>query len=115
MNPAYNLTVAQKENAVELSDEQDRKRALYTDGRKVQKSTNDSFREVSAKWDGDRLVATEDGPHNGKIERILSPADGGAQLYETFRLMDSKSNMTLVVRYVFDRVQGPEHSQTDKQ
>jgi len=105
MNPSYSLTVAQKENEVELSDEQDRRRALYTDGRKVQKSTNDAFREVAASWDGDRLVSTEEGPHNGKIERVLSPADGGAQLYETFRMLDSKSNTTLVVRYVFDRVQ----------
>ncbi|HMD30664.1 MAG TPA: hypothetical protein VKG84_02060 [Candidatus Acidoferrales bacterium] len=104
LNPSYSLVVVPKENEVELSDEQDRKRAIYTDGRKVQKATSDSFRELDAKWDGDRLVTTEDGPHNGKIERILAPADGGAQLYETFRVVDSKSNATLVVRYVFDRV-----------
>src|SRR5277367_231295 len=105
MNPSYSLMVVPKANEVEMSDEQDRKRAMYTDGRKVEKSTSDAFREVTAKWDGDRLVATEDGPKKGTIERILSPADGGAQLYETFRVLDTKSNTTLTVRYVFDRVQ----------
>ena len=29
------------------------------------------------------------------------------QLYETFRVKDSHSNTTLVVRYVFDRVMPP--------
>jgi hypothetical protein len=107
MNPSYSLTVAQKENEVEMNDEQDRKRAFFTDGRKLQKSAGDAYHEIPARWDDDRLISTEEGPHNGKIERILSPADGGAQLYETFRMKDSKSNTTLVVRYVFDRVGPP--------
>jgi len=110
MNPSYNLTVTdkKKDNEVELYDEQDRKRAVYTDGRKVQKSASDAARDVAGKWDGDRLVATEDGPHKGSIERILSPMDGGEQLYETFKMLDSKGNATVTVRYVYDRVQGQE-------
>ena len=103
MNPSFNLTVTQKENEVELNDEQDRKRALFTDGRKLQSSNSDTYKETAARWDGDRLVATEDGPHKGKIERILAYSDGGSVLIETFRLLDSKSNPTVVVRYVFDR------------
>jgi hypothetical protein len=110
MNPSYTLTVAQKENEVEMNDEQDRKRAFFTDGRKLQKSTGDTYHEIAAKWDDDRLISTEDGPHNGKIERVLSPAEGGARLYETFLMKDSKSNTTLVVRYVFDRVGPPPQS-----
>jgi len=107
MNPSYSLKIVQKENEVEMNDEQDRKRAFFTDGRKVEKPKDDTFHEIDAKWDDDRLVSTEDGPKNGKIERVLDPADGGMQLYETFRMKDSKSNTTLVVRYVFDRVMPP--------
>ena len=107
MNPSYSLKIAQKENEVELNDEQDRKRALFTDGRKLEKPKDDTYHEIAAKWDDDRLVTTEDGPKNGKIERVLDPADSGMQLYETFRVKDSHSNTTLVVRYVFDRVMPP--------
>src|SRR5208282_5728832 len=105
--PSYSLKIVQKENEVEMNDEQDRKRALFTDGRKLEKPKDDTYHEIAAKWDDDRLVATEDGPHNGKIERVLDPADGGMQLYQTFRVKDSHSNSTLVVRYVFDRVMPP--------
>jgi len=104
MNPSYALTVAQKDsNEVELDDEQGRKRALFTDGRKLQSGGSDVYREVAAKWDGDRLVTTEDGPQKNKIERILAYSEGGAVLMETFRILDNKSNPTLTVRYVFDR------------
>jgi len=105
VNPSYSLSVVPKQNEVDLSDEQDRKRSIYTDGRKIQKSTSDAARDVIGKWDGDRLVATEDGPHKGTIERVLTPAGGGEQLYETFRMLDSKGNVTVTVRYVFDRVE----------
>ncbi|HKO05205.1 MAG TPA: hypothetical protein VJW51_10670 [Candidatus Acidoferrales bacterium] len=107
MNPSYSLTVAQKENQVEMNDEQDRKRVFFTDGRKPGKATSDTYHEITAKWDDDRLVSTEEGPRSGKIERILTPADGGMQLYETFRMTDSHSNPTVVVRYVFNRVMPP--------
>jgi hypothetical protein len=108
MNPSYSLKIAQKENEVEMNDEQDRKRAFFTDGRKVEKPKDDTFHEIDARWDDDRLVSTEDGPKNGKIERVLDPAENGMQLYETFRMKDSHSNTTLVVRYVFDRVMPPQ-------
>jgi hypothetical protein len=107
MNPSYSLKIVQKENEVEMNDEQDRKRAFFTDGRNLQKSTSDTYHEIAAKWDDDRLVSTEEGPHKGKIERVLTPADGGMQLYETFRMQDSHSNTTVVVRYIFDRVMPP--------
>jgi hypothetical protein len=108
MNPSYSLKIAQRENEVEMNDEQDRKRAFFTDGRKVEKAKDDTYHEIDAKWDDDRLVSSEDGPKNGKIERVLDPADNGMQLYETFRMKDSHSNTTLTVRYVFDRVMPPQ-------
>ena len=101
--PSYNLTVAQKENEVELNDEQGRKRALFTDGRKLQAGGSDVYREIAAKWNGDLLTTSEDGPRKDKIERVLSYSEGGAVLFETFRIVDSKGNPKLNVRYVYDR------------
>ena len=55
--PANSLTLAQKnakDPEVDLTDDQNRKRALFTDGRKLQKpdSKDDSYQEIAANWDG---------------------------------------------------------------
>ena len=110
MTPARNVTVLKSESVVEVTDDLDRKREFYTDGRKVDKSRNskdDSYREGSARWDDTNLITQEDGPKGGKIERILAPVAGenGMQLNETFKLIDSKGNTTAVIRFVFDRTE----------
>jgi hypothetical protein len=107
MTPARSVTVVKSDAMVELTDDLDRKREFYTDGRKLDKSRNskdDSYREITAKWDESRLVTQEDGPKGGKIERILSPIEGenGMQLNETFKLIDSHGNTAAVIRFVFD-------------
>jgi hypothetical protein len=109
------VTVLKSDAVVELTDDLDRKREFFTDGRKLDRSKNskdDSYREISAKWDEPRLVTQEDGPKGGKIERTLSPVEGeeGMQLHETFKLMDSHGNTTAVIRLVFDRVEQPADS-----
>ena len=109
------VSVVKSDAVVELTDDLDRKREFFTDGRKLDKSKNskdDSYREVSAKWDEARLVTQEDGPKGGKIERILTPVEGenGMQLNETFKIMDSHGNTTTVIRLVFDRVEQPADS-----
>ena len=115
MSPARTVNVLKSESVVELTDDLDRKREFFTDGRKVDKSRNskdDSYREISAKWDESRLVTQEDGPKGGKIERILSPVEGdnGPQLNETFKILDSHGTTTAVIRLVFDRVEQPTDS-----
>jgi len=109
------VTVLKSDAVVEMTDDLDRKREFFTDGRKLDKSKNskdDSYREISAKWDEPRLTTKEDGPQGGKIERILSPVEGeaGMQLHETFKLIDSHGNTTTVIRLVFDRVEQPADS-----
>ena len=118
MQPSYSVSIAKKETEVDLTDDLDRKRIFFTDGRKLDKSKDskdDSYREILAKWDDDRLVTQEEGPHKGKIERVLSPTEGGARLYETFRMTDSHSNTTAVIRFVYDRLQPAEPSPPAKQ
>jgi hypothetical protein len=118
MNPPRTVSVLKTDSVVELTDDLDRKREFYTDGRKLDKSKNskdDSYREASAKWDDARLVTQEDGPRGGKIERVLSPLQGeeGPQLTETFKVFDSHGNTTAVIRLVYDRIEQP--AETSKQ
>jgi len=107
--PANSLTLEQKdpENPeVDVTDDQSRKRALFTDGRKVQKadSKDDNYQEIAAHWDGSRLVTDEKSPRGGKMSRTFELSYDGAQLYETLRLTAGRSNTSLDVRYVYDSV-----------
>jgi hypothetical protein len=105
--PANSLTLARKDAKdpeIDLTDDQNRKRVLFTDGRKVQKpdAKDDSYEEIAAHWDGSRLVTDEKSPHGGKMSRTFELSYDGAQLYETIRLMMGRSNTPLDVRYVYD-------------
>jgi hypothetical protein len=107
--PANSLTLAQKSTKdpeVDLTDDQNRKRALFTDGRKLQKpdSKNDSYQEIAAHWDGSRLVTDEKSPRGGKMSRTFELSYDGTQLFETLALTTGRSNTPLDVRYVYDPV-----------
>jgi len=107
--PANSLTLKQKsatDPEIDLTDEQNRKRALFTDGRKLQKpdSKDDSYQETAAHWDGSRLVTDEKGPQGGKMSRTFELSYDGTQLFETLRLTTGRSNTPLDVRYVYDAV-----------
>ncbi|HEY2547542.1 MAG TPA: hypothetical protein VGI46_15840 [Candidatus Acidoferrum sp.] len=107
--PANSLTLAQKDAKdpeVDLTDDQNRKRALFTDRHKVQKpdAKDDSYEEIAAHWDGSRLVTDEKSPRGGKMSRTFELSYDGAQLYETVRLTTGRSNTALDVRYVYDPV-----------
>jgi len=107
--PANSLTLKQKsatDPEIDLTDEQNRKRALFTDGRKLQKSDSkdDSYQETAAHWDGSRLVTDEKGPQGGKMSRTFELSYDGTQLFETLHLTTGRSNTPLDVRYVYDAV-----------
>jgi hypothetical protein len=106
--PANALTLGQKDPKnpeVDLTEDQNRKLFLYTDGRKIQKpdSKDDSPQEIAAHWDGSRLVTDEKGPH-GKMSRTFELSYDGMQLFETLRLTMGRSNTPLDIRYVYDAV-----------
>src|SRR5271165_2497055 len=107
--PANALTLGQrdpKNPEVELTEDQNRKVALFTDGRKIQKpdAKDDSPQEIAAHWDGSRLVTDEKGPHGGKMSRTFELSYDGTQLFETLRLTMGRSNTPLDIRYVYDPV-----------
>jgi hypothetical protein len=107
--PANSLTLKQKsanDPEIDLTDDQNRKLALFTDGRKLQKpdAKDDSYQEIAAHWDGSRLVTDEKSPRGGKMSRTFELSYDGTQLFETLRLTTGRSNTPLDVRYVYDAV-----------
>jgi hypothetical protein len=102
-NPAESLAIAQKDAEVDLTDDQNRKHVFYTDGRKLQKSKDDKYQELAARWDASRLVSEENGSR-GKVTRSFELAPEGQQLYETVRLDNRRSGSPVVIRYVYDVV-----------
>src|SRR5579862_3548207 len=64
MNPANRLTVTDLSDRgeVDLTDDQQRKLTLITDGRKPQKSKDANNQEVTAHWSGKQLATDEKGP-----------------------------------------------------
>jgi hypothetical protein len=105
MNASRSLTVAEakKEVEVDVFDDQERKTAIFTDGRKLQKSKDNTNQEVAAHWDGNRLVTDEKTPSGQKMSRTYELSYDGTQLYETLRLTRGRSNAQVSIRYVYDQ------------
>jgi hypothetical protein len=111
LNPARSLTLAETKKEVEtdLFDDQDRKRAFFTDGRKLQKSKDGKYQEIAAHWDGARLVTEEKSPRGGKMSRSFELSPDGKQLYQTLHMTTGRSNTPLIIRCVYDQA-GPAKS-----
>jgi hypothetical protein len=73
-----------------------------TDGRKLQKSKDENYQEIAAKFDGNRLVTDEKNPRGGKMNRTFELSYDGRQLYETLHLTTGRSNSSLVIHFVYD-------------
>lgn len=107
MTPPRALTVAEakKDVEIDLFDDQQRKTALFTDGRKLQKTKDSSTQEIAAHWDGNRLVTNEKTPKGQKMSRTYELSYDGTQLYETLRLTRGRSNSQVSIRYVYDQAE----------
>src|SRR5437764_5033732 len=100
--PARAITLSMTGAGVDLVDDRDRKRALMTDGRKLQKSKDENYHEIAAKFDGTRLVSDEKDPRGNKMSRTFELSSDGRQLYETLHMTTGRNNTVLVIRYVYD-------------
>jgi hypothetical protein len=108
-----------KNAEVDVTDEHFHKLVFYTDGRQLQKSTNDNYQEIAAHWNGSQLVSDEKGPQGAKMSRTFELSKDGRQVYETINIERAKSRGSLNVRYVYDIVnstnpQGGQDSDPDK-
>lgn len=102
LRPARSLKISMTGAEVDAVDDQERKLAFMTDGRKLQKSKDADYQEIAAKWDGNRLVSDEKDPRGNKMSRTFELSSDGLQLYETLRLTVGRSNSPRVIRYVYD-------------
>lgn len=106
MHPANSLAISMTGAEVDVVDEQDRKRALITDGRKLQKSKDPKHEEIAAKWEGKSLVTDEKDPRGDKMSRRFELSEDGRQLFETIHMTVGRSGSPLVIRYVYDAAEG---------
>jgi hypothetical protein len=102
LSPPTNITFSMTGAEVDLKDDRERKRAFMTDGRKLQKSKDDNYQEIAAKWDGNHLVTDEKNPRGGKMSRTFELSPDGRQLYETLSLKMGRSNTETSFRFVYD-------------
>lgn len=100
--PAQSLTIDLKTSEVEATDDHFHRLIFVTDGRQLQKSSDDSRQEIAAHWDGNRLVSDEKSPEKGKLSRTFELSADGRQFFETFHVDTNKSKTPVVIQYVYD-------------
>ena len=106
LRPCASLTVEVKESEFDLTDENNRKRAFFTDGRKLQKSKDDIYQETAALWSAGRLSFDEKGPGREKITVTFQQARNSQELIETTQVDNSKIYSPVVIRYIYDPAPG---------
>jgi hypothetical protein len=102
VRPDYSQTIELKDTEVDSTDEHENRLVFYTDGRKIQKSKDDSLKQVPAHWNGSQLVTDEKGPQGRKMSRTLELSSDGKQLFETWHIENGKSGSVIVIRYLYD-------------
>jgi len=108
VDPSMRLHLQQKTDkdpAVELTGDQDKKTVFYTDGKTPDKPPDPNLQLVSAHWDGNKLVTDEKIDKNGTMTRSYSLSEDGTQLLEEVHLVTGKKNDSPVtIHYVYDAV-----------
>jgi len=101
------VTVAQKGPETDLTDDESRVRALFTDGRKLDKPKKDSPQtQVKAHWERQTLITEEKGPNGEKISHAYElSGDGKQQLSDTVTLESKRLNTPVIIRYVYDKAE----------
>jgi hypothetical protein len=102
VRPDFSQTIELKDAEVDSTDDRANKLVFYTDGRKIQKSKDNSLKQISAHWNGSHLVTDEKGPQGRKMSRTLELSSDGRQFYETWHIESGRSGSPLVIRYVYD-------------
>jgi len=104
IDPPVRMSLALKDDEVDLANDDNNKRAFYTDGRKLKKSKDLSNQEIAAHWEQIRLVSDEKNSRGDKISRTFEPQPGGKKLVETVRIENNRQQSAVSIRYVYDLV-----------
>jgi hypothetical protein len=100
--PQNSFALAHNDTQVVLTDDEGRKRVYFTDKRKLQKSKDDKYKELAARWDGGRLVSEEKGPNIIKLTRSFEISPDGQHLHETLAVDLGAVSGFVLLRYVYD-------------
>jgi hypothetical protein len=116
MRPSETLAFNQDGAAIIMTDDLERHRTFYTDGRKVKKSKDADNQEFDASWNEYRLVSEFKGPDGNKIERTFEVLEGNRQLCETIHFTMGRNQREVYLRYVYDlnSAAGPARNQAAK-
>lgn len=106
IRPPDSLSFDLKDSEVDVTDDQVHTLVFYTDGRPLQKTTNNNRQEIAAHWNGGQLVSDEKSPLGGKMSRTFELSPDGRQFYETLHIDNGKSKSPLYIRYVYDVASG---------
>jgi hypothetical protein len=106
MRPSETLDFTQDGAAIVMTDDLDRHRTFYTDGRKVKRSKDADNQEFDATWQEYRLVSDFKGPDGNRIGRTFEVLDGNQQLRETIHFTTGRSQREVYLRYVYDLKNG---------
>ena len=112
IRPPDALSFDLKNSEVDLTDDQVHTLVFYTDGRQLQKTTNENRQEIAAHWNGSQLVSDEKSPLGGKMSRTFELSPDGRQFYETLHIDNGKKS-PLYIRYVYDVASGDIQSGAD--
>jgi len=102
MRPSETLDFTQEGVAIKMTDDYERHRTFYTDGRKIKKSKDADNQEFDATWRDYRLVSDFKGPDGNKIERTFEVLEGNQQLRETIHFTTGRNQREVFLRYVYD-------------
>jgi hypothetical protein len=88
-----------------MTDSENHIRALFTDGRKLEKPKRDAIQtQVTANWRGETLTTEEKGPGGEKISHAYEVLpDGKPQLIDTLTVHSKRLNTPIIIRSVYDR------------
>jgi len=100
--PQNSFALAHNDAQIVLTDDEGRKRVYFTDGRKLQKSKDEKYKELKARWDGGRLVSEEKGPGTIKLTRSFEISPDGQHLHETLAVDLGAVSGFVLLRYIFD-------------
>lgn len=110
MSDLSQLTIEQSDSAAKVTGASGRVLAQYTadssgakNDKNSAKKSKDNSSAPAARWQGDELVTTANGPHGTKTTRIYELSPNGKQLYVTTRLDNPRLNQPVNIRFVYDR------------
>jgi hypothetical protein len=108
MSDFSQLTIEQSNSSAKVTGATGRVLAQYNadgsgDKDAAKKSKDSPYTPPAARWQGDQLVTTVNGPRGTKSTRIYQLSHDGKQLYVTTRLDNPRFNQPVNIRFVYDR------------